>query len=48
MIYFLPHSHDDVGWLDTVWNIYDNGPGVKNIISSYTTALSKDSGRRFV
>ncbi|CAD8144119.1 unnamed protein product [Paramecium pentaurelia] len=48
VIYFLPHSHDDVGWLDTVWNIYDNGPGVKNIISSYSTALSKDSGRRFV
>lgn len=31
----MPHSHDDVGWLNTVDEIYLYGPGVRNIISSY-------------
>lgn len=28
-VFLLPHSHDDVGWLDTVDGIYERGPGVK-------------------
>lgn len=47
-VYLLPHSHDDVGWLDTVDGIYESRPGVKNIITSYVNALTNDSKRKFV
>lgn len=35
----MPHSHDDVGWLDTIDSIYLHGPGVRNIITSYIEQL---------
>ncbi|CAD8152744.1 unnamed protein product [Paramecium pentaurelia] len=47
-VILLPHSHDDVGWLDTVDQIYLSGPGVKNIISSYINALLENEDRKFV
>jgi alpha-mannosidase/lysosomal alpha-mannosidase len=47
-IYFIPHSHDDVGWLDTYKGIYNYGPGVRNIITSYFNALLKSETRKFV
>ncbi|CAD8066900.1 unnamed protein product [Paramecium sonneborni] len=47
-VIILPHSHDDVGWLNTVDQIYLSGPGVKNIISSYINALLENKDRKFV
>lgn len=47
-VHLIPHSHDDVGWLNTVEEIYQRGPGVKNIISSYVEALEKNPERKFI
>jgi len=45
-IFVLPHSHDDVGWIETVFG-YFNG-SVTHILSSVTQALAADPRRRFI
>ena len=44
-IHLIPHSHDDVGWMDTADKVYDDG--VARIITGYVSELEKDPSRRF-
>ncbi|XP_050536747.1 lysosomal alpha-mannosidase-like [Daktulosphaira vitifoliae] len=53
-VHFVPHSHDDVGWLKTVDQYYYGtnnsiqAASVQFILDSVVEALSKDSNRRFI
>ncbi len=51
-VYVVPHSHDDVGWVDTLDVMYDsNRTGnntIKNIYDTVTAALAADKNRRFI
>ncbi|XP_050536748.1 lysosomal alpha-mannosidase-like [Daktulosphaira vitifoliae] len=53
-IHFVPHSHDDVGWLKTVDQYYFGTntsiqmAGVQFILDSVVEALSKDPNKRFI
>lgn len=44
--FVVPHSHDDVGWTETITQLYDGK--VFDIYSSVTAELAKDATRRFV
>lgn len=52
IIHVIPHTHDDVGWLNTAEEYY-NGKGdlnisVKNILSTMVKNLKDDKNRTFV
>ncbi|XP_050429142.1 lysosomal alpha-mannosidase-like isoform X2 [Adelges cooleyi] len=53
-VHFVPHSHDDVGWLKTVDQYYFGTntsiqmAGVQFILDSVVEALSKDPNKRFI
>lgn len=44
-IHLIPHSHDDVGWMVTADQYYDDA--VIKIISNVVTELEKNAERRF-
>lgn len=46
-VYLFPHSHDDVGWVKTLRQYYEEKRGVKQIISSYMEQLLKDPTKKF-
>ena len=45
-IHFVPHSHTDAGWIETIDWYYDMW--VRNILSSVVPALESNSERKFV
>ena len=45
-IFVVPHSHCDVGWLETIDGYYDTA--VKQILDTAVAALMKDPSRRFI
>ena len=53
-VHFVPHTHNDVGWLKTVDQYYYGSrndiqrAGVQYILDSVVDALLKDSERRFI
>ena len=48
IVHLVPHSHDDVGWKETLDEYYNQGfIQVKNIYDTVFEALKKDSKRRF-
>ncbi|XP_025413400.1 lysosomal alpha-mannosidase-like isoform X2 [Sipha flava] len=53
-VHFIPHSHDDVGWLKTIDQYYfgtNNSiqlAGVQFILDSVVSELSKDPNKRFI
>ncbi|CAD8109144.1 unnamed protein product [Paramecium sonneborni] len=46
-VYLFPHSHNDVGWLKTMNEYYNDYHGVKQIINSYIEELIKDRQKHF-
>ncbi|CAD8127927.1 unnamed protein product [Paramecium sonneborni] len=46
-VFLFPHSHDDVGWVKTMMEYYNDKHGVKQIISSYMEQLIKDKNKHF-
>ena len=51
-VFLVPHSHDDVGWVDDMDTMYNSTrPGnntIKNIYDTVTEALSLNPSRRFI
>eukprot|EP00943_MAST-04B_sp_MAST-4B-sp1_P008064 g8064.t1 len=51
-VYLVPHSHDDVGWVDDMDTMYNSTrPGnntIKNIYDTVTEALTANPSRRFI
>ncbi len=51
-VYLVPHSHDDVGWVDDMNTMYNSTrPGnntIKNIYDTVTEALTENPSRRFI
>ena len=50
-VHLVPHTHDDVGWLQTVDQYYvgiDHFNGVKYILDTVVQELSKDPTKRFI
>jgi hypothetical protein len=45
-IFVLPHTHDDVGWLQTVFGYFNSS--VTHILSSVTEALDSHPNYRFI
>ncbi|KAF2897557.1 hypothetical protein ILUMI_08617, partial [Ignelater luminosus] len=45
-VHIIPHSHDDVGWVKTIDQYYEDD--VRNILDSVFHSLQKDSDRRFI
>jgi hypothetical protein len=45
-IHVVPHTHNDVGWLETVRQYYDNC--VKHILNSVVKILKNDKTTKFV
>ena len=39
-VYLVPHSHDDVGWCDTIQYLYDNK--AKHIYSTVVKELAEN------
>ncbi|CAL5366183.1 unnamed protein product [Camellia sinensis] len=53
-VHFVPHSHDDVGWLKTIDQYYVGsnnsiqGACVENVLDSVMVSLLKDPNRKFI
>ena len=51
-VYLVPHSHDDVGWVDDMDTMYNSTrPGnntIKNIYDTVTEALTANLSRSFI
>ena len=51
-VFMVPHSHDDVGWVDDMDTMYNSTrPGnntIKNIYDTVTEALLMNPSRRFI
>ncbi|CAI0555724.1 unnamed protein product [Linum tenue] len=53
-VHFVPHSHDDVGWLKTVDQYYFGGNNsirgacVQNVLDSVMSSLFEDKNRKFI
>lgn len=45
-IFVLPHTHDDVGWLQTVFGYYNSS--VTHILTTVTETLSSNPSYRFI
>ncbi|CAK92228.1 unnamed protein product (macronuclear) [Paramecium tetraurelia] len=46
-VFLFPHSHDDVGWVKTMMEYYQDSNGVQQIISSYMEQLMNDKTKYF-
>ena len=46
-VHIVPHSHDDLGWLETLQEYFDVNAGVDNILTTVTESLIKDPKRKF-
>lgn len=45
-VYVIPHSHNDIGWLETTQEYFDNC--VKHILNTVVDLLSADPKKRFI
>ena len=45
-IFVVPHSHDDVGWLETPFGYFNDT--VQYVLTTVTQTLAKDPRRRFI
>jgi len=46
-VHIVPHSHDDLGWLQTLDEYYSADKGVKNILNSVIQSLMANPERKF-
>ena len=46
-VHIVPHSHDDLGWLQTVDEYYSADKGARNILTSVIQSLVANPKRKF-
>ena len=46
-VHIVPHSHDDLGWLQTLDEYYSADKGVNNILTSVIETLLANPKRKF-
>ena len=45
-VHLVPHTHDDVGWLQTIFGYYNSS--VSHILTTVTETLSRNPKYRFI